>query len=239
MNNNTRTDRQMLKDNVWSNVYSEILKLSHDENTKVGAIIISESGRVLSAGYNGASAGLNDDEIPYGREPKELTFYVNGNETKINVNKHPFMIHAERNAIEECPRPEELKGATIYVSHKPCADCAHLIARKGIKRVVVAEDDSNSTSSSVGKNWELSLFFFASHGVEVWVGDEETKLSMTLSSRTRYEMQENERRKQNAENISLGDCESKIIGGYSSTINQNQTGTSILSGTSFDQRLGS
>lgn len=174
----TRSDRQKLKDDVWSNVYTQILRLSRDDNTKVGAIIIAENGRVLSAGYNGGAGNISDDVIPYTREEKELVFYKNGEKVVINSNKHPFMIHAERNAIEECPRPEELFGSTIYVSHKPCIDCASLIARKGIKRVVVGADEPNSTSSSIGANWDLSLFFFASNNIDVWVGDEQIELSL-------------------------------------------------------------
>ena len=48
-------------------------------------------------------------------------------------------IHAEVNALLECS-PEERKGATIYVTARPCAECSKLIINSGIKRVVYAQD---------------------------------------------------------------------------------------------------
>lgn len=48
-------------------------------------------------------------------------------------------IHAEVNALLECS-PEERKGATIYVTARPCAECSKLIINSGITRVVYAQD---------------------------------------------------------------------------------------------------
>jgi dCMP deaminase len=174
-----RSDRQKLKDTTYLNICKEHAVISKDENTNVGALIVSSSGRQLSTGYNGAAQHMDDDVIPHGREIVDLTLYVDGEACNISTNKHPFMIHAERNAIEECPRPDELYGATIYVTHKPCNDCAYLISRKGIKRVVIAEPDPNCTSSSIGSNWELSLYYFAAARMEVWLGDNQIELSLS------------------------------------------------------------
>lgn len=57
--------------------------------------------------------------------------------------------HAERNAIVNCPHPEALAGATLYVNLEPCAHhgltppCANLVSESGVKRVVVCNDDPN------------------------------------------------------------------------------------------------
>jgi len=55
--------------------------------------------------------------------------------------------HAEVNAIASVKNPELLRESTLYVNLEPCAHygktppCAHLIAEKGIKKVVVAMRD--------------------------------------------------------------------------------------------------
>ncbi|KIQ62423.1 hypothetical protein TR51_25645 [Kitasatospora griseola] len=47
--------------------------------------------------------------------------------------------HAEYNAITRA-RPEDLQGATLYVTRAPCPRCSTLISACGIARVVVALD---------------------------------------------------------------------------------------------------
>lgn len=53
---------------------------------------------------------------------------------------HPFVIHAEMNAILKSARwtSTGLDGATLYTTHSPCANCAKHIAAAGIARVVYA-----------------------------------------------------------------------------------------------------
>ncbi|MBM7866558.1 deaminase [Heliobacterium gestii] len=89
----------------------------------VGAVIVKEK-RIKGTGYNGSPAHLPHcaDEGCYMR------------------NNHCIRtIHAEVNAIMECS-PEERKDATIYVTDRPCAECAKVIISSGIRRVVFARD---------------------------------------------------------------------------------------------------
>ncbi|EJN94299.1 bifunctional diaminohydroxyphosphoribosylaminopyrimidine deaminase/5-amino-6-(5-phosphoribosylamino)uracil reductase RibD [Streptococcus ratti] len=78
--------------------------------------------------------------------------------------------HAERNAIETCSTPEELQGATLYVTLEPChhtgkqPPCTQAIIEAGIKRVVIAQLDPNPMVSGKGKQ------FLESQGVSVEVG---------------------------------------------------------------------
>lgn len=169
-------ERNKLKDEVWLNVASEISRLSKDENTKIGSVIVNKNGKVVSTGYNGGAPGINDNRIPHSREKKSLAFNFNGNLTKIEENKYPFMIHAERNAISACTRPEEMKDSTIYVTAMPCTACAWEIVRHGIKRVVISPQKEIDPNSSVGDSLNLSLFMFAEGNVEVFIG--ETKLDI-------------------------------------------------------------
>lgn len=113
--------RKNLKDKSYLLMAHEMAQLSLDPSTKVGAVIVN--GRVLSTGYNGFPASLLDDP----------NWYAN------RETKYPLVIHAEVNAILYCQDREALKGATLYVTHSPCRECAKLVEAVGIRRVVTIE----------------------------------------------------------------------------------------------------
>jgi diaminohydroxyphosphoribosylaminopyrimidine deaminase/5-amino-6-(5-phosphoribosylamino)uracil reductase len=87
--------------------------------------------------------------------------------------------HAEVNAIEACG-PEDLTGATLYVSLEPCCHvgntppCTQAIMQAGIARVVVACDDPTEKASGRG------LGILRDEGVEVLVADGELAASARL-----------------------------------------------------------
>jgi diaminohydroxyphosphoribosylaminopyrimidine deaminase/5-amino-6-(5-phosphoribosylamino)uracil reductase len=87
--------------------------------------------------------------------------------------------HAEVNALDACG-PEDLTGATLYVSLEPCCHegntppCTEAIMRAGIARVVVASDDPTEKASGRG------LGILRDEGVEVVVADGELAASARL-----------------------------------------------------------
>jgi dCMP deaminase len=89
---------------------------SHDEQTKVGCVIVNEDNHVLSMGYNGFPKGVKDDSLPTKRP-----------------DKYPFMVHAEENAVSNLVAisSNELK---IYLTHFPCCRCAKLLWQNNIKK---------------------------------------------------------------------------------------------------------
>lgn len=100
----------------------------------VGAVIVKED-RVISIGYNGMPSGWdnncenvvdvdpNDPRYDYAHFTKEL-------KTK------PEVLHAETNAIAKLARSTESGlGATLFVTHAPCLDCAKLVYQSGINSV--------------------------------------------------------------------------------------------------------
>lgn len=102
--------------------YSE---LSYAKRLKVGAIITKDD-RVISIGYNGTPAGW-DNDCEYWIEDGDLG---SGWKTK------PEVLHAEANAIGKLARSSESGvGATMYLTHSPCFDCAKLIHVAGINKV--------------------------------------------------------------------------------------------------------
>ena len=91
----------------------------------VGAVIVRDE-RPIGMGYNGAPPGVaHCDEIGH-----------------IIVSDHCVAtIHAERNAILQCALDETSpEDATLYTTASPCWDCANVILRCGLKRVVIGTD---------------------------------------------------------------------------------------------------
>ena len=86
---------------------------------KVGAVF-SRDGRPLCTGWNGMLEGIADDscELPDGT-------------TK------PSVIHAEMNALRYMARAGiSTNGATLYITHAPCINCAKHLAGIGLEAVV-------------------------------------------------------------------------------------------------------
>ena len=59
-----------------------------------------------------------------------------------------------------------LKGATAYVTHAPCANCAAMLVQKGVARVVF-ETPSEDFLSRWASSYEESLKMFAEAGVVI------------------------------------------------------------------------
>lgn len=99
-----------------------VSKLSKDESTKVGAVILGkDSLEVRSLGYNGAPRGCSADEDVLRTSRPEKYFWFE---------------HAERNAIFNAARiGTPLAGSTLIVTHPPCMDCARAIVQAGIREV--------------------------------------------------------------------------------------------------------
>lgn len=116
-----REDRYMGVAWTWAS-------MSKDPNTQVGAIIVSYDNRPLGTGYNGPPKQIVDTEVDWSRP-----------------EKYPFVIHAERNAIDHCTDPP--RGATLYVTGPPCSRCMLDVVKAGIGKVVYQEWRSDEGSS--------------------------------------------------------------------------------------------
>ena len=109
---------------------------SKDQNTQVGACIVSNDNKILSMGYNGFPKGCSDDDFPWCREGEPLN------------NKYFYTTHSELNAILNY-RGGSLEGAKIYVSLFPCNECAKAIIQSGIKTIVYACDKYADTPAVI------------------------------------------------------------------------------------------
>ena len=100
--------------------------LSSAVRLHVGAIIVKDN-RIISIGYNGMPSGWdNNCENDFGLDFK-------GNRTLVTK---PEVLHAETNAIAKLAKSTESgNGATLFVTHAPCLDCAKLVFQSGISSV--------------------------------------------------------------------------------------------------------
>jgi len=95
-------------------VYAE---LSSAKRLHVGCVIVKDN-TIIGIGYNGMPAG-----------------WTNVCEDADNKSK-PEVLHAETNAIAKVAKStNSTDGATIFVTHAPCLDCAKLIYQSGINSV--------------------------------------------------------------------------------------------------------
>ncbi len=110
---------------------------SKDDNSQVGACIVSRENKILSMGYNGMPTGCFDDEMPWEREA----------ESDLQT-KYLYVCHAELNAILN-NAAASLAGARLYTTLFPCNECAKAIIQSGITKVIYYENKYNDTSSVI------------------------------------------------------------------------------------------
>lgn len=98
------------------------------ERLHVGCILVSsglQANRIIAAGYNGFLAGLSHS-------------------SKMRDGHEQATVHAEQNAISDAARRGvTVEGATIYVTHFPCINCAKILASAGIKSLKYHWDYNN------------------------------------------------------------------------------------------------
>jgi len=163
--------RQNLKDKVYLDIANNIAKLSKDEQTKIGCVIVGKDGSPVSWGYNGTIAGFDDEYIPHNREEKILKYYEGSNTVSFKSNKYPFMAHAEKNALHFAP-DNKSEGATLYLTKPPCEDCALDIVKNKIARVVVENNTPTDKNSTIGNNEHIVKFLFSQAGIQYVINGE-------------------------------------------------------------------
>lgn len=100
-------------------------KLSTARRLQVGAVVVKDN-RIISIGYNGTPAGWDNNCED---ETIDDRWYV-------TLKTKPEVIHAEENAIAKLARSHESgEGATMFITHAPCQQCAKLILVSGITSV--------------------------------------------------------------------------------------------------------
>ena len=123
-------------------VYAE---LSSATRLHVGCVVVKDN-TIIGIGYNGMPSGWDNN--------CEDTLYVLREEcqnTDLEMKEHGFtetvhgwvrkktkpeVLHAETNALAKIARStNSSEGASLFVTHEPCLDCAKIIHQAGIKDV--------------------------------------------------------------------------------------------------------
>jgi dCMP deaminase len=127
-------------------------QLSHAVRLQVGAVIVKDDS-VISYGYNGMPAGWdnNCEDVVWDRgaggwlDPEEFEMQYPleawheeaGRNVRHGLKTKPEVLHAESNAIAKLAKSHNSGlGASIFVTHAPCLDCAKLIYQSGISSVL-------------------------------------------------------------------------------------------------------
>jgi len=134
-------------------------QLSHAVRLKVGAIIVKDD-RIISIGYNGMPSGwdnncedkdymsvdaggwLDPDDIKEQWPFEENQVITNSYgsfeiDRRYRLKTKPEVLHAESNCLAKLAKSNESGvGATLFITHAPCLDCAKLIYQSGINNVL-------------------------------------------------------------------------------------------------------
>jgi dCMP deaminase len=117
---------------AYMDVAERFAELSSARRLHVGAIVVKDD-RIISIGYNGMPAGWDnncEDEVGH-------VLDVDENVVEIRLKTKPEVLHAETNAIAKLAKSNESgMGATMFITHAPCLDCAKLIYQSGIGSVL-------------------------------------------------------------------------------------------------------
>lgn len=109
---------------LYESIARACAEKSHAVRKKVGAVIVSPNGSIISHGWNGMPAGM-DNCCEIETSPGVLV-------------TRPEVLHAELNAIGKAAEEgRSLHGATLFVTLSPCLHegCSKLIHRCGIAHV--------------------------------------------------------------------------------------------------------
>ena len=156
-------DRHFLEDAVWAS------RKSKDRSVKVGCVIVNDRQVDLVRGWNGFPRGVDDDVEERHQRPA----------------KYDWTEHAERNAIyNAASEGVALRGATIYITHTPCADCARAIIQSGIKRVCTPVARQGAAGSMLALPHDVTQSMFQEAGVQWDQLDVHHHLNVSFSETT-------------------------------------------------------
>lgn len=112
-------DNRKSRDEVFLNIAQQLSERASCNRLSVGAIIVKDKKHILSSGCNGPRTWTCD-------------------ERECDISKPcSHAIHAEDNAISFAKEQGiSLQGCTLYCTHQPCSNCAVLIVKAGISKVV-------------------------------------------------------------------------------------------------------
>lgn len=116
-----------------------VAQRSEDPFRKVGAVALSEDGRILATGYNGLAPG----------KTVAPPFWYDRDE------RLPYMIHAEANCMAGCVRGEVYR---VAVTLQPCSTCMQMMIAHGVKEIYYREPyERDNRSLQLAEFYQVKL----------------------------------------------------------------------------------
>ena len=145
-------------------VYAE---LSSAVRLHVGCVIVKDN-TIIGIGYNGMPSGWdnNCEELEYVlksecQQSDKFMLHNGFRETAHGWSKlhsKPEVLHAETNAIAKVSRSTNSSdGASLFVTHAPCLECAKIIHQAGIKEVYYKNDYRSQAGIDFLKKCEIEV----------------------------------------------------------------------------------
>ena len=129
------TEKERKYHQMYMDISERISQMSFCERLKVGSICVKD-GRIISMGWNGSAAGL-DNVCEYTHYNfKDTDRPIDGAEYTTERKTHPSIIHAEANMLGKLAKyGESSNGSTVYITHAPCLECAKTLYVAGVKNI--------------------------------------------------------------------------------------------------------
>jgi dCMP deaminase len=127
-------------DHRYMDVAEQVASWSKDPSTKVGAVIVDLSGKIVATGYNGFPRGVEDKPERYADQ----------------ATKYGFVVHAELNAILNATQC--LNDTILYVTLSPCRECAKAIIQAGIKMVIYKKLRRDAFTDVMFNEADITMF---------------------------------------------------------------------------------
>jgi len=139
----------------YMNIAHQCSKMSRAVRLQVGSVIV-KNDNIISFSWNGTPAGWdnnceNIEFMPYDTSsrldateiwhqwPLEGSFWENGQTVskRYRLITKPEVLHAERNALDKLAKRGGVggTGASMFITHAPCIECAKSIFGAGITEV--------------------------------------------------------------------------------------------------------
>jgi dCMP deaminase len=133
----------MMKRKSWDHYFLDIANEVGTRSTcprlHVGCVIVKDK-HIVSTGYNGSIHGHDHCE--------DVGCLINDQGRCIRT------LHAELNAVLHADR-SLLKGATAFITHEPCENCAKTMAQSGIIKIVFRESYPNKWNETFLRDIEV------------------------------------------------------------------------------------
>jgi dCMP deaminase len=126
-------------------VYSQ---LSSARRLHVGCVVVKDN-TIIGIGYNGMPSGWDnncEDKIYCDDgDWKEQTDKLHDEWVTYKLKTKPEVLHAETNALAKIAKSTNSSdGASMFITHAPCLDCAKLVYQSGIKSVYYRNSYKNT-----------------------------------------------------------------------------------------------